>query len=326
MHKVCVYAMVSAVLATGGGAAPPVYPCYRFVQTPVVDGNVTDDPAWQRLPAVTGFSKLGDGYTAAKQTTVRMGWSAAALYVGAVCEEPDAAYLKPRMHDGGPFWLEDGIELFFQPGETADVLQFGVTAGGAKGAAEGFPDFTQCRAAARIDKDAYSVEVRIPFALLRVTPRVGARWRGNFCRNIFTTRSGGDKFTAWPPVKTRFLEPDSFAYFEFRGPAPPPAEARALTDRLNRAYREYLLQQLRTLVAQGKEYLPTLEQAVGDREFGAKATTLRDQWRKATALAAAADKTPLGDLRRATASAHTLVQASYDLKYQFLIAKLFADD
>jgi hypothetical protein len=307
-------------------AAPAIYPCYQAVKAPVIDGDVAGDPAWSNVPAVTGFSKLGGGYTVAKQTVLQACWDEEALYVAMVCEEPDAAQLKPMVRDGGPFWEEDGVEIFVQPGAGKPVSQLGVTAGGAKGGFEGFPDFTKLQAGASVGKDSYSLEARIPFEILRATPKVGDRWRGNFCRNIWTTASGGDKFTCWAPLKTRFLEPENYATLSFCGPAPEAAEAGRIAEQLNGAYRKHLIGRLRAAAGQGKEYLKALDEASRDRQFGAKAADLRAQWRQMESLSRQAGRAPLPELRRTIVGADALAKASYGVQYAYLIAKLFEDE
>jgi len=36
-------------------------------------------------------------------------------------------------------------------------------------------------------------------------------WRIGICRNTYATKSGGDKYTSWPALDSRFLEPHNFA-------------------------------------------------------------------------------------------------------------------
>ena len=88
--------------ATASGAERLSYPCYRVPVAPVMDGKVVGDPAWEPIPAVTGFHKLGAGYTDAKQTYARACWDDQALYVGLVCEEPDVAR---RFAEARTAWL-----------------------------------------------------------------------------------------------------------------------------------------------------------------------------------------------------------------------------
>jgi hypothetical protein len=320
----CLMALTS--LAVPLQAEAPIYPCHRTAVAPVVDGEVEGDPAWSRIPSATGLYKLGGGYTLAKQTTVQACWDSQALYVAMTCEEPDIAKFKPKVRDGGPFWEEDGVEVFLQPGEGKQVYQFGITASGARGGHEGFPEFTKLQAAARAGAGKYTLEVRIPFEVVRATPSPGDAWRSNFCRNIYLTASGGDKFTCWAPLERQFLEPEHFAVLTFAGPAPEPAEAARIAERLNAGYRKHLVGLLQASAGQAQEYVPVLDEASRDKKFGTKAADVLARWRQLESLCRQAESAPIADLRASLAGANALVQASYDLKYAYLIAHLFGDE
>ncbi len=321
-------ALLTAVAACAAPAGRPVYPCYRPAVAPVMDGKLApEDPAWGGIPSVTGFSRLGDGFTLAKQTVVQACWDDAALYVGVVCEEPDAALLRPQMTDGGDFWMEDSIELFVQPGPSAQVFQFGVTPSGAKGGHEGYPDITKLTTAARVGPDFYCLEVRIPFEALRTgRPKLGDQWLAGFCRNITTTNSGGDHFTCWPPLQTAFLEPEHFATLGFMGPAPGATEAGRLSESLCTAYRADLAARLRVAAQQGRQYTKVLTQAGSDKQFGAQARELLAQWRQVESLQRNASVAGTREMRRALVSVNALARQSYDTQYAYLIARLFADE
>ncbi|MBM3498145.1 MAG: hypothetical protein FJX74_05695 [Armatimonadetes bacterium] len=305
-------------------AAPPAYPCFRPGLPPTLDGALADDPAWEGVPVATGFSKLGAGYTEAKQTEVRACWDTEALYVGLLCEEPDVASMKPTVRDGGDTWLDDGVEVFLQPAPDATVVQFVVTAAGAKGGYEGAPDFLKYQAAAHVGRDFYSLELRIPFALLGASPTIGDTWRGNFCRNIWTTGSGGDRFTCWAPLEARFLEPERFAAIEFLGP-PDLVRASQLTEQLNRPYRRDLARRLRAVAATAPEYTPTLAEAANDERFGEPARDLLARWEQIAEVVREADRAPVVELRGLVRGVQALTQHSYDVKYAYLIAQLLRD-
>ena len=321
------FALLALMAASGVayGVEPPTYPCYQAPVPPAMDGLVATDPAWERIPAVTGFSKLGDGYTQAKQTRVQACWDAEALYIGVICEEPDVARMALHVRDGGPIWEDDGIEVFLMPGEGGPVSQFAVTAGGAKGGFVGAPDFRKFQAAAHTDAESYSLEIRIPFGLLKAAPKVGDRWRGDFCRNIWTTYSGGDKFTCWAPLVTQFFEPEHYATIVLSGPAPDVAQAQALTEQLNSGYRADLARRLRETAALGREYFPALAAAAGNAEYQAEALRLARDWRELRRVERQAGRAPLTSLRRTLKDADSLVQQSYHLKYAYLIATVLGD-
>jgi hypothetical protein len=310
----------------GVGDAERTYPCYRPAVAPVPDGDIAGDPAWQDIPAATGFSVLGGTYAVLKQTDVWACWDDEALYVAMSCEEPDAPLIKPTVPDGGPAWLDDGVEIFIQPGASRHVYQFVITAGGARGSGEVLPDLAQVQVGTKIEHDAYSVEARIPYSILGARPAVGDRWRGNFCRNIFTKRSGGDQVTTWAPLKSRFLEPESFAVIDFFGPAPDAGGAQRIAEGMNRAYRARLVGELQAAAAQEPEYAPALSEASRDAEFGERASDLQARWGKAEAAVRSARRVPLPELRRIVRGADALLKDSYDLKYAYLIARLLREN
>jgi hypothetical protein len=317
--------LLSVLLTAPLWAGPMTYPCYRPAVTPTLDGEIASDPAWQNIPAVTGFSVLGGGYTVAKQTVVQACWDDEALYIAVTAEEPDAPQMNLHVRDGGPFWEDDGVELFLRPGADKPVFQFGVTAGGARGSFLGAPDFTKFQAKSKIGRDSYSLEVRIPYEVIGCRPKVGDVWTGDFCRNTWTVVSGGDRFTCWAPLKRQFNEPENFAAIDFLGPAPAAGEAAAVSERLNAAYRANLTGRLAAAVRQGDEYIPTLTTASRDPKFGAQARDLLRQWRKAERLSKATDKASALELRKVIAGMDALARASYDLQYAYLIANVLPD-
>jgi Carbohydrate family 9 binding domain-like len=325
--RVCGLLLLLAVglAQVAAGAGRMAYPCYRAPVGPVMDGLIAGDPAWSRIPTATGFSKLGDGYTDAKQTYAQACWDDRALYVGVTCEEPDIALVKPQVRDGGDTWLDDGVEIFLQPEAGGQVYQFVVTAGGARGGFEGAPDFLKYQASAHAGDGLYSLEVRIPFELVRAAPKLGDEWRGDFCRNIFTTASGGDKFTCWAPLVSRFLEPEHFATIQLLGPAPDEAQAGAISDRLSRPYRAHLSGKLRTVAAEGAEYVPALKEAAADARFRVQAERLLDRWGELAEVQRRVASAPLPEVRRILKDASGLAQESYEAKYHYLIAKVLGD-
>lgn len=321
-------ALVTTLLAVVATASATVtrYPVHRVPVPPVIDGEVAQDPAWAVVPEATGFHVLGGGYTSAKQSTVRVCWDEEALYVGFIAEEPDAALLKPTTRDGGAPWSEDSIEVFLQPRPpSGQTYQLGVTAGGGQGAGEGHPDITQTTAAARLGESSYSIELRVPWAVVGARPRAGDRWRGTVCRNIFTTRSGGDKFTSLSPLQRQFLEPANFADLVFSDQVLDAAGAARITRELNASYHGTLQQQVRELAATRSEYEETLRSAVGDPTYGQEASALLQRWEALSALAARLAEASSIELRQGLAASRDLGRQSHELKYRVLLQQLLLD-
>lgn len=316
--------MILCLSMNAAQAAPPLYPCFRADAPPAIDGEA-DDQCWAATPLATGFSILGDGYTDDKQTAFRACWDSSALYLLIVCEEPDVDHLRTEVRDGGQTWFDDGVEIFLQPGGSGQTYQFGVTAAAARTSGAGTADFRLVEAAAGQGDASYTLEIAIPHDLVRASPEVGEAWRGNVCRNIWTTLSGGDKFTCWAPLRRQFLEPENFAAIDFRGAAPSEESISAITRDLNSGYREYLTSQVRELVAQAPDYTPVLEQARESEELGSSARRLLYRWYRLERMQEDSAAYSIQDLRDMVQSAEDLLAKSYDVKYAWLIAGLFPD-
>ena len=317
-------AVILATVMVPVQASPPDYPCFRADAAPVIDGDA-GDACWQATPLATGFSVLGDGFTDAKQTAFRACWDSTAIYLLVVCEEPDAAALILNVRDGADVWLYDGVEIFLQPGATGAVYQFAVAASGARTSGAGTADFRQLTAASTIAGASYTLEVAIPHELVRASPAEGDTWRGNVCRNIWTTTSGGDKFTCWAPLQRQFNEPENFATFRLRGEAPPAEVIAALTRGLNSGYQQYLLAEVKQLVMRAPVYLPVLKLARDNEELGGTARELLYQWYRLARAQDASDRYTIRELREMVQNAHGLLAESYTVKYAYLIDELFPD-
>lgn len=301
------------------------YPLYRVAVAPLLDGKIEGDPGWQGVPVATGFFRLGGGYTAAKQTEVRAAWDGRVIYLGIHCEEPDIALIEGAGKDGGELWSEDGVEVFVRPEGVAGFHQFIVNTAGARRAA-GLSDGTlEWQAAASRSADAYTLEVALPLALFGEPARAGSVWRGNFCRNIFTTQSGGDRFTTWAPLAASFHEWERFARWHFRDESPDPAAVPAREARLNGAYRAHLRAEAARLSKRGNEYLPVLRKAMRVSRFEEPATQLIREWEEAARISRLGRLAPAPELRRAVAASERLVERSFTLKYEFLFWELFSE-
>jgi len=314
-------------LHIASAARTPTYPCFRASQAPVIDGVIASDTAWEGVPGVSGFYVLGGGYTLAKQTTAFACYDDENLYVAMLCEEPDIAQVKSVMKDGDDLWTEDSVEIFVQPVVNGRVYQFAVSAGGATRGAEAASGAGAWQAAAHKAQDAYAIEAGFPLALFGDPPQPGGSYRVAFCRDIWTYVSGGDKFTCWPALSNRFLEPQNFAMLVFQPETATRAEAAKAEADLNAHYRKSLVQEIVALAPAVKEYLPTLELAAADQasDLRDEARRLIAQWQRLDRLARVATEAPLPQLRQAAAESSALRQTSYELKYRYLLEQLLAD-
>ncbi len=313
------------IAATVWGAGAPVsYPCYRNAAAPTLDGTIAGDPGWANIPGVTGYHRLGGDYTVAKQTTAHATWDAANLYVAIAAEEPDIALIKPTTGDGGDCWLDDGVEVFIHP-EGKGPFQFVVTTRAARCSGEGNAPLSGWEAKAAATPAGYVIELRISFAVMGATPTAGSVWHANYCRNTFTVISGGDKFTTWAPLESRFLEPEHFPLLRFEAGAASEPACRQAEERLNAGYRTALLTGLSQLVAESGEYTPFLAEMAKNPKYRREAVPLRSEWRRAQNLLKGAAQAPLSEVREVLKQSEKLREDSRHFKYDTLIKELFEE-
>ncbi|MFH0796361.1 MAG: sugar-binding protein [Candidatus Omnitrophota bacterium] len=195
------------------------YPAGYFPKPPVIDGEVAGDPVWDKVLEEKNFLKLGTKETAKKNTSLRVGYDEKNLYFGVICSEPEMDKVKAQLKDNEAVWSEDGIEIFVFPSKKPDCFQFAVNTTGARlnlkaGNANSFP-LWNWQVKISKGKDFYSVEMKIPFAVLGKKPQKGERWFFNVGRNTLTPDS--DPHTTWSYLKTNFHEPENFGVIFFTG-------------------------------------------------------------------------------------------------------------
>lgn len=308
-------------------ATPPEqkasYRVHRLAAAPKIDGDVRGDPAWRAIPGASGFRVLGGDYAVAKQSTARAGWTNDALFVAVDCEEPDIALVGDKLKDGEELWKDNGVEIFLEIPGKPGVFQLVVNTIGSHAMGEGSLDIRKWQAAAVKGKDFWSLEAKIPFACLDAAPTPGTAWHGAFCRNIWEYKSGGDKFTTLPALTKRFREPEHFASLTFCEESLSPEKAGQTALKLNGAYRRELARQVAALAKSGLEYEGPIAQAAASPQFQAEAADLNQAWSRIKALAKDTKTAPLGEIRLFVARATDLRQRSYEIKYRYLIEKLF---
>jgi hypothetical protein len=317
-------ALLAAALAGWSAEKPLAYTCQRNATAPTLDGAIAGDPGWANIPGATGYHRLGDDYTMAKQTTAYVTWDAENLWIGIVAEEPDIAQVKPTQRDNGDCWLDDGVEVFVQP-EGRGPYQFVVTTAGARCAYQSYRGLEGWAAQTSHTDNAYSIELRVSFKLFEVTPQDGAVWHANYCRNIFTTDSGGDKFTTWAPLVSQFLEPEHFPVLRFSAEALSPADCEQAQAVLNAPYRAVLTKEIADLAASAKQYLPFLKQVADDPKYKQRAAPLLEGWDKVVQLQRHAAQAPLPEVRQSLSQSQRLREASHEFQYSVLIERLFED-
>jgi len=241
---------------------------------PVIDG-ILDEVAWETLPADTGFLSVfnetfGVHYPPTQQCRMKLGFDADHLYFGVICEEPWIKYLKEDRSEEKAFEKDDGIEVFLEPEEGGKLFHFIVNArGGAWSNLDGMPGSDpdmKWVAKTFMGEDYYSIEMKVPLAILGDPPEDGEVWRGNVGRNILTINCPENRKTSWSPVKEKFEARESFGNFSFVNEAysakqsrDVEAELKARSDRNLRIIEEQLEDFQETEAAQLEAYFEEIK-------------------------------------------------------------------
>ena len=181
-----------------GEAQPLVSPVARaqaLAASPSLDGMVLGDPAWQGVPAVSGFWQVRpfEGRPASQRTEVFIGYTDDALYIGVVCYDDDpAGIIVADSRRDSPLDESDSFQVIvdtFRDGQNGFV--FGTNPAGieydgqvTKEGAFNLDWDTTWSVKAATSELGWSAEMRIPFRSLRFTPGEEPVWGINFQRNI----------------------------------------------------------------------------------------------------------------------------------------------
>lgn len=189
-------------------------PITRLSSAPRIDG-VIDDPCWTNATKVTCFlDTYGGKNPVSEQTIAYLGYDEENLYFSFVCKESQMDKLAAKITQrDGPVWNDDCIEIFLTPGLiTGRYYHFTVNSLGAQCDERWdqgimFREWgTAWQARASKGKDAWSVEVAIPFYILDFIPDADYNWKINLCRG--ETPKG--QFSALFPTLGGFHAPDKF--------------------------------------------------------------------------------------------------------------------
>ena len=184
--------VISVMILNGVGRsyARDSFQATRVAEPPVLDGRLTE-AGWQAAGSITGF-KHGGETRALYQSVGYVLYDDNYLYIGVRCLEPHPENIKTtaRRHDGSIF-DDDGVEIMVNPDSSRSrYFQFVVNASGATfdavrthSGGNVDPGWDgDISAAASIAEDYWSVELRIPFYALELSPQVGPNWEFNICR------------------------------------------------------------------------------------------------------------------------------------------------
>ena len=214
-----------------GNEAPVTltYPV-KFAATPIaVDGRLQPEE-WDQAVKVAGFRLSGREDLASEQTVMRLLYDARHLYIAVKCAESQMDKLVVNcLVDDTDVWKDDCVEFFIDPThDHATYYQFIVNAGAVRYDAVGF-DRTwgaPWQAAASREKDAWYLELAIPFAALAVpAPAPGSVWGFNLDRE--RNAGGNTQLYNWADVQGVFHSPTRFGHLWFVAPNAGPDERGA---------------------------------------------------------------------------------------------------
>jgi len=238
-----------------------VYPSPRAAMVPVIDGRL-DDAAWSAAPSASGFVWYDRLEALAVQTSFSLVWDDDALYLGVRCDEPQIDKLTPLPvpRDAHQVFGTEAIEFFLEPAhEHALYYQWAANAAGSVYDSRlTDPAFqSDATAAAQLGEGAWSLELRIPWAPLEVTPKQGQVLGFNVCRD--RTLLQAREWSCWAPVKANFHDPERFAHLVL---APTPQQLTTLGAEFRKGGRSGPLRIFAKGGVDGQTYLGLAQAAV----------------------------------------------------------------
>ena len=224
MNRIVFLAAALAVTTTGIAQdsdeprVPPSHTATQLDSSPVVDGIITNDVAWEGAVPTTGFWQVqpNDGMPATQRTEVYVGFTDDALYIGVMAfdDDPDGIIVTDSRRDSS---LNDTDAFLFVIDGLLDRQNgyvFGTNAAGIEydgqvikeGAGDDFGsgggafnlnwDGTWA-VSSKITDVGWSAEFRIPFHTLRYGRGDVQDWGINFQRNI----RRNNEIAYWAPLE-----------------------------------------------------------------------------------------------------------------------------
>ncbi len=194
---------------------PPVVSVALLDKAPEIDGTVGRQE-WGQAAVLSEFVTLGGESRVQLPTTVYVGYTEQALYVGATLFDPNPQQLRREVTQrDGEVWRDDCLELFVDTaGQRQNYAHLAVNALGTKYDSYDrvvTEDF-QWEAAATIHDNGWSVEIQLPFAN-QVAPQPGDEWIVEVARNA----ARADVLSSWGCHNKSFYEPENFGTLIFGG-------------------------------------------------------------------------------------------------------------
>ena len=177
-----------------------------FLQTtPILDGQIQGDPAWDSIEPISNFTQIlpDAGSSASMKTEVYIGYTSDALHIGFVCFEDDIN----DMYPSGNGWESDGVVVVLDTYQN-QVTGYGFSTNqvGAEWDTSLFNGNTDWNWAtvwsvkSQINEDNWSSELVIPFTSLNYPNKKTQDWGINFSRYIHNR----NEVSTWAPIPRQF--------------------------------------------------------------------------------------------------------------------------
>ncbi len=192
--------------------------CSEIRQAPQIDGKL-DEPCWDSAGTLEQWLKIDGKSFPEAGTVARVGYDAENLYVALRCTEPMMDSVRADAKPGsGTVWTDDCVELFIDCNpDDKSYAHLIVNAAGVR--QDNLPGERgvqfEWTAAVQKEENAWTVEVRVPFADLDAeAPKPADTWRVNACRSRLPKREA----TCWSPTFKGFHVPERFGILAFGDP------------------------------------------------------------------------------------------------------------
>ena len=177
---VAVLILVLLEACIGRASAGPPLKAVTVDQAPVIDGDLSD-PCWQAVQPVTGFYYISTGSPGTEPTTAWIAYDQKNVYVAFDCKDSQPQSIRAQQKKrGGNLWSDDNVSVYldlFSEYRGDRLSYFTVSAGGTQAHEVRSAETAKTEwagdwdAAAKRNTDGYSVEMRIPFSILRYDHR-----------------------------------------------------------------------------------------------------------------------------------------------------------
>ena len=205
--RMCIACVATVCLVCSGARANPDCPEDCLLTAAPVEGDirldgVLDEAAWQGAAVAGGFTQYSpdEGSPATQSTEVRVLYGSSALYISALMQDDDPSGIRRLLGRRDEFnqadWFIASIDSYYDrktaynfavsaAGVQADGIYTGQRFGGG-GGGFGFETSWDAvwRSAVRHGPEGWTVEMRIPYTMLRFSDASVQRWGINFRRII----------------------------------------------------------------------------------------------------------------------------------------------